>query len=79
MKTAISIDDNIFSDAELATQILGISRSALYTEALKEYLIHHLPDNITASYNNFYGSKEAKDEEIDRIALDVLSQVEWDD
>lgn len=38
MKTAISLLDEIFAEAEAIAQQLGMSRSELYTEALKAYL-----------------------------------------
>ena len=79
MKTAISIEDKVFNDAEVAAKILGISRSLLYTQAVKEYITHHLPQNITDNYNKVYSS--IKDEEvfINDLALETLSKVEWDD
>lgn len=38
MKTAISLPDSIFKEAESLTKKLGVSRSELYTKALKAYL-----------------------------------------
>jgi metal-responsive CopG/Arc/MetJ family transcriptional regulator len=38
MKTAISLPDRVYFEAEETAQILGISRSALYLNALTEYL-----------------------------------------
>ncbi|MDQ0094616.1 CopG family transcriptional regulator [Paeniglutamicibacter psychrophenolicus] len=38
MKTAISIPDNIFREAESAASRLGISRSEFFTRAAKSYI-----------------------------------------
>jgi metal-responsive CopG/Arc/MetJ family transcriptional regulator len=38
MKTAISLPDLGFEEAELLAKQLGMSRSELYTKALKAYL-----------------------------------------
>ena len=51
MKTAISIPDPIFASAEDLAQRLGISRSELYVNALREYLQHHFGDGITERVN----------------------------
>jgi predicted transcriptional regulator len=47
VKTAISIPDNIFSDAERLARALRKSRSQLYSQALREYLARHAPDEVT--------------------------------
>jgi metal-responsive CopG/Arc/MetJ family transcriptional regulator len=51
MKTAISIPDDIYADAERLARSRGQSRSHLYAEAVKEYLARHDPDTITATLN----------------------------
>jgi metal-responsive CopG/Arc/MetJ family transcriptional regulator len=38
MKTAISLPDSVFEEAEALAQQLGLSRSELYTKALQAYL-----------------------------------------
>jgi len=38
MKTAISLPDSTFKEAEALAQQLGLSRSELYTKALQAYL-----------------------------------------
>ncbi len=76
MKTAISIDDKIFEQAEIAAKELGITRSSLYTQAVQEFIKNHLPNAITDKYNQVY-SNIISDEEINRIAYNTLSKVEW--
>ncbi len=50
MKTAVFIPDPIFEEAEKLAQQRGISRSQLYTEALKKLL----DEEITAQLNRVY-------------------------
>lgn len=54
MKTAISIPDDIFFDAENTAQQLGLARSQLYVKAIKEFIIHHNKEAITEKLNNIY-------------------------
>ena len=57
MKTAISLPDALFKEAERFARRLKKSRSQLYVAALAEYLARHLPDAVT----------EAMDRACDRI------------
>ncbi|MEG4395025.1 hypothetical protein [Microcoleus sp. BROC3] len=41
MKTAISLPDLVFEEAEALAGLLGQSRSELYTKALQAYLRRH--------------------------------------
>jgi len=47
MKTAVSIPDELFRSAERLARRTKRSRSRLFSDALKEYLIRHSPDEIT--------------------------------
>ena len=49
MKTAVSLPDDPFAEAERYGQSHQLSRSALYARALSEYLIRHSDDAITAA------------------------------
>lgn len=51
MKTAISLPDKLFREAELHARRAGKSRSQLYADALAEYLHRHAPDTVTESMN----------------------------
>jgi metal-responsive CopG/Arc/MetJ family transcriptional regulator len=55
MKTAVSLPDKVFFEAEETAQNLGISRSALYLNALTEYLKKYSRNNITEKLNEVYG------------------------
>jgi len=48
MKTAVSIPDDVFEDAERLASQLGTSRSQLYARALAEFVARHDDDHVTA-------------------------------
>ena len=60
MKTAISLPDLIFAEAEALAQELGITRSELYTEALKAYLRRHNREQILAKLNEVYSEESSE-------------------
>ena len=47
MKTAVSIPDEVFREAERYARRTKESRSALYSKAVAEYLARHVPDSVT--------------------------------
>lgn len=51
MKTAVSIPDQIFEDAEQLAVRLGYSRSQLYAEAVKSFIASQGEDPVTAALN----------------------------
>ena len=60
MKTAISLPDPVFEEAESLAKQLGISRSVLYTQALKAYLRKYNQNQILEKLNEVY-SEESSD------------------
>jgi metal-responsive CopG/Arc/MetJ family transcriptional regulator len=78
MKTAVSIPDKLFADAEKLAKRLKKSRSKLYAEALAAYTARYDEDAITEAINRAY---EEPDPELDAFASEasrrVLEQVEW--
>lgn len=54
MKTAISVPDELFELAEQFAQQHGVSRSHLYTTALRQYLQAHRSEAITEQLNTIY-------------------------
>jgi metal-responsive CopG/Arc/MetJ family transcriptional regulator len=58
MKTAISLPDSVFEEAETLAQQLGLSRSELYTKALQTYLKRYNRNQILLKLNQVY-SKES--------------------
>ncbi len=81
MKTAISIPDDIFEEAERAAKRLGVSRSELFTQAVKSFLATRMERNVTESYNLAFGDSEP--DELERwrqeTARRTLLSVEWED
>jgi len=57
VKTAISLPDSIFEEAENLAQQLGISRSELYTEALKTYLRRYNREQTLSKLNEVYSQQ----------------------
>ncbi|QQS04811.1 MAG: hypothetical protein IPK50_21430 [Fibrobacterota bacterium] len=51
MKTAISLPDSVFEAAETMVLARGWTRSRLYAEALRQYLRHQDPSDITDRLN----------------------------
>ncbi|MBX7245434.1 MAG: hypothetical protein K1X53_08035 [Candidatus Sumerlaeaceae bacterium] len=60
MKTAISIPDDVFQSAEEFSRSHKVSRSALYTAAVKSYLARHRLENVTSQLNGIYGREDSK-------------------
>ncbi|MCK5521134.1 MAG: ChpI protein [Candidatus Marinimicrobia bacterium] len=59
MKTAISIDNNLFSLGERLAEKLGMSRSRLYSIALKYFVEQHDQKNITAQLDTHYSKNDS--------------------
>lgn len=51
MKTAISIPDEVFENAEQLARRLKTSRSALYARALAEFIARHDVERVTELMN----------------------------
>jgi HSP90 family molecular chaperone len=81
MKTAISLPDRIFFEAEETAQILGISRSALYLNALTEYLKKNNRKNLTKKLNEVYGNPDyyKEFEPIENAALESIREITKND
>jgi len=78
MKTAVSIPDEVFEGAERLAKRTKRSRSRLFSDALKEYLARHAPDEITEAMNKASDELgEAKDPFVLSASRRVLEQVEW--
>jgi metal-responsive CopG/Arc/MetJ family transcriptional regulator len=78
MKTAVSIPDEVFQQADKLARRTGVSRSQLVSVALREYVARHEPDDVT----------DAMDRVVDTIGAGnaafaaagagrILKQTEW--
>ena len=78
MKTAISLPDDLFEEADLLATRLGISRSQLYASALAEYLAKHRDSGITDALDRVYASEDAaRDQAQNTAARAALRRSEW--
>jgi metal-responsive CopG/Arc/MetJ family transcriptional regulator len=64
MKTAISIPDRLYADAEETAKSMGIPRSQLYAKAIEEFISTHKNDRITEQLNDVYHGTNAFSESI---------------
>ena len=62
MKTAISVEDSLMEQADKAARDLGLSRSGLIAEALRDYLRQRRRAQITRQLNRAYADKPGPDE-----------------
>ena len=78
MKTAVSIPDDVYAEAEELVRRLKISRSELYASALREYLARRDADVVTAALNRVYDEVDGEpDEAILAAGVQTLQRVEW--
>ena len=60
MKTAISIPDTTFEEAEEVAKDLGISRSELYRRALEKFLGEYQGRAVTDALNDVYAEESSE-------------------
>ena len=78
MKTAISLPDEIFKEAERLARRLKKSRSELYREALAEYVARHDSEAITEAMNRVADQIEtAPEPPLAEASRRNLERTEW--
>jgi antitoxin MazE6 len=78
MKTAVSIPDELFEEAERLANRLKTSRSGLYARALAEFLARHDEDRITAAMDRVCEEVRTELDDFSRTAAEeTLRRVEW--
>lgn len=77
MKTAISIPDDLFAEADRLARELGTSRSQLYSRAIREFIERHSPDRVTASLNAVCEETQEDAEFAIEASRRMLKRVEW--
>ena len=78
MKTAISLPDNLFAQADEFAKRAGMSRSELYATALSEYMLSSRRDDLTERINAVCAELDTSlPEDIARITRQKLLEVEW--
>jgi predicted transcriptional regulator len=78
MKTAISIPDDVFADADKLARDLKQSRSQLYSRAVREYVARHSADSVTAALDAVYAEEPVADDGfLAAAARRTLERTEW--
>lgn len=80
MKTAISIPDDLFNDAERLVARFKTSRSELYSRAIAEFVARHDEDAATQALNEVVRSlntDSSDSRQTTASAVAILRQVEW--
>lgn len=78
MKTAISIPDPIFTEADKLASRLGLSRSELYVRAIERYLARHRYSRVTEALNEVYARRKAElDPVLTAIQYASLDSGDW--
>jgi predicted transcriptional regulator len=78
MKTAVSIPDDVFADAERLASRLQTSRSQLYARAIAEFVARHDDDRVTALMDQAVREAESEDATFLRTAAqEAVRRTEW--
>ena len=80
MKTAISIPEEIFEEAERAAKKLGFSRSELYAKAVLNFVERYRRENLTEKLNEVYSGNESiseLDPNLAALQTQSLKRDEW--
>lgn len=79
MKTAVSVPDDLFAQADRLAKRSRRSRSEVYSAALREYLARHAPDEVTAGLDAVLADlgETGPDEFASRAARRTLAAAEW--
>jgi predicted transcriptional regulator len=78
MKTAVSIPDRVFEQAERLARRTRKSRSHIFASALREYVARHSPDDVTEAMDRVCEQVGAQgDPFVARAARQTLERSEW--
>jgi len=78
MKTAISVPDEVFREAERYARRIKKSRSAVYSAALAEYLARHVPESVTEALNRTWQQIEPREDAfVAEAARRILERTPW--
>ena len=78
MKTAISIEDDVFFEAETTAKEMGLTRSKFYSKAVLEFIQNHKSDAITSKYNKVYSkNKNPIEEDLAQANFELFNREEW--
>ena len=78
MKTAISVPDAVFSRAEVFARRRKMTRSALFTVAVDEYVQQHRVEDVTRKLNEIYAKEDSSlDPVLERLQTLSLPKEDW--
>ena len=78
MKTAISIPDPLFKEAERLTKRLRIPRSRLYAKALEAYIQTQKSKGIKEALDEVYRTESSElDPVMARLQSEAIGREEW--
>jgi len=80
VKTAISIPDSLFNNAERFARRLGISRSELFQRAMRSFLQEKKQEGITEALNAIYRDQDDRqglDPVLDYLQGASIAREEW--
>jgi metal-responsive CopG/Arc/MetJ family transcriptional regulator len=78
MKTAVSVPNDVFDQAERLARRSGRSRSEVYSAALREYVARHSPDEVTDTLDRVVAEIDSPVESfVTESSRRVLESTEW--
>jgi predicted transcriptional regulator len=77
MKTAISIPDEVFEQAEELARRTGKSRSEIYSRAVREYVARYSTDAVTQALDDVWDAEPAKAAFGREAARRTFERSEW--
>ena len=78
MRTAVSLPDDLFEQAERLAKQRTVPRDELLAEALRESVARHDPDAVTDAINRAVDQEGASVDPLLRVAARrTLERVEW--
>ena len=76
-ETVDAIPDDLFADEERPAHALKKSRSRLYGDALREYLVHHSADRVTEALDRVCAGAAPSGEFVRAAARCTLERSDW--
>ena len=78
MKTAVSIPDPVFEEAEQLAKRLKTSRSEIYARALAQFIGEHAPDRVREALNAVVEAVGAgSDDFVKQASRQAFERAEW--
>jgi metal-responsive CopG/Arc/MetJ family transcriptional regulator len=78
MKTAVSLPDALFEEAESLATRLGLSRSGLYAAAIEDFVSRHRAKRVSEKLDAVYGDQSSGlDPSVLAAQRKVLKRSDW--